>query len=160
MSKAWFDKKINCKLIIEKTIDPSVDSPFHLSTAFWRLGWEPILTLRPYYYLELVCHFNANILARGKKVTDIHSSVKGVPSLINRAILARIFGFSNYGDGVEFGGDMVHSDRNYSIDIAFTCFDIRLTPRFANPDRFEIHAHGLCLHHRLLEYLLSFNVMP
>lgn len=75
-------------------------------------------------------------------------------------MLAKSFSFVDKGNEVNFELDAVHSDRGYRLTLALTHFGSCPTSRELNPNCSTIHAHTLCLCHRFLAYLLSFNVMP
>lgn len=112
----WFSKRKNSRIVVEKTVAPSIDGHFHILDAFQTLGWGPILQLSGDYYPELVIEFYANIENKEEKYeSTINSMVKGVEIQVTNDVIVELLGVRD--DGHRFGmvRDMVPYDSTWRV---------------------------------------------
>ena len=154
----WYNRRRENKFVVEKTIDPRVDSELHITDAFRVLGWQGVLELRGgFYYPELVRQFYANMTMNEREPWEVNSMVKGVNVCISTSLIARYLGCPTEG----IIPDTWHSQSNYeyswSKDGALERFG---THTEISHGRQLILAKRFDVRPRLFVYLISFNVEP
>ena len=153
----WYEHS-SSKFVVEKTVDPLVDSELHLSDAFRVLGWQFILEPRGGCYCpDLVRQFYANMTMNEREPWEVQSMVKGITLRISTDQIAAYLGCPTEGIILETWHSHSSYEDSWSKDGALERFDIQTE---LSHGRQIILAKRFDVRPRLFIYLLGFNVEP
>jgi hypothetical protein len=92
----WYNKRVNNKILAERTLDLMLDYGLQVIAMFRCIGWGPILNLRGAYYPTWIREFYANM--KDKKhliLRTIDTIVRGVSIHLTREHLVEILCISD-----------------------------------------------------------------
>ncbi|XP_027166325.1 uncharacterized protein LOC113766318 [Coffea eugenioides] len=125
----WYKAHANLEFLFEKHVSPEVETAFQISETFDQLGWEPILRLPDYYYLNLVREFYANIINKAKHSGEkVESFVRGTHIVLSRQRLAIFLGCCDEGPAVNLKKGFVAPNKRWDPAHAMARFGLQYQP--------------------------------
>lgn len=78
-----------------------VNTYLQITDSFTKLGWNPILQLHPYIYLDLVWEFYANMQDKeDDNISYLETTVHDRLIMLSRRRLAHLLGYQDEGEGI------------------------------------------------------------
>ena len=153
----WYNERISNRMVVEKTISLDIDREFLLKALFRVLGWQHVCELRGAYYPELVKQFYANLDRSEDDHSCFRSMVKGVAISMTERSVAELLHCPTDGAMVQIWRSRNQYDWRWKKEEAMDRLGLYFETQHG---RQMVPVRLLEVRHRLIAYLLGFNVEP